>query len=355
MEEKKNIAPIDFVAIFKKLWPHRKTYYKVLPATLIITYLIPVCVPRYYRCTVSLAPEPTGASMSGSLGSLASSFGMGSLSKMGNNDALYAEIYPDILKSNDFIAELMTIEVKTKKGDVKANYYTYLRDHQSAAWWDVVRGTIAEWINPTPKDSYGGEEKISIFNLTKQQSDIFGAASGNINCAIDKKTDVVSITVKDQDPLVCATMANATCKKLQEFIVAYRTNKARIDYDYYKKLTMEAKQDYDKARHQYGSYADANQDIVLTSYKAKEEDLENEMQLKYNVYTAMNSQMQTAAAKLQEATPAFTIIQSASVPNKPAGPKRVYISMGVMILAFIILSARILMKSTMHPTDKSTI
>ena len=109
MEEKKNIAPIDLVAIFNKLWPHRKTYYKVLPATLIITYLITVCVPRYYTCTVSLAPEPTGANMSGSLSSLASSFGMGSLSKMGNNDALYVEIYPDILKSNDFIAELMTI------------------------------------------------------------------------------------------------------------------------------------------------------------------------------------------------------------------------------------------------------
>mgnify|MGYP006872977282 CR=1 FL=1 len=35
MEEKKNIAPINFVEIFHKLWPHRKTYYKVLPATLV--------------------------------------------------------------------------------------------------------------------------------------------------------------------------------------------------------------------------------------------------------------------------------------------------------------------------------
>ena len=338
MEEKKNIAPIDFVAIFKKLWPHRKTYYKVLPATLIITYLITVCVPRYYRCTVSLAPEPTGASMSGSLGSLASSFGMGSLSKMGNNDALYVEIYPDILKSNDFIAELMTIEVKTKKGDVKANYYTYLRDHQSAAWWDVVKGTIAEWINPTPKDSYGGEEKISIFNLTRQQSDIFGAASGNINCAIDKKTDVVSITVKDQDPLVCATMANATCKKLQEFIVAYRTNKARIDYDYYKKLTMEAKQDYDKARRQYGSYADANQEVMLQSYRSKEEDLENDMQLKYNIYQQVVEQRQLAQAKLQERTPAFTIIQRATVPIKHSSRPKVITLAIWMFLGFMLRS-----------------
>lgn len=345
MEEKKNIAPIDFMEIFRKLWPLRKTYYKVLLATLIITYLITVCIPRYYRCTVSLAPEPTGAAISGSLSSLASSFGMSSLSKMGNNDALYAEIYPDILKSNDFIAELMPVEVTTKKGDVKTNYYTYLRDHQSAAWWDVIKGTIAEWISPTPKDNYGGEEKISIFNLTKQQSNIFGAARDNIRCSVDKKTDVVSITVQDQDPLVCAIMANTTCKKLQEFIVHYRTNKAHIDYEYYKKLAAEGKAAYVKVRQQYVTYADANQDVMLASYKAKEEDLENEMQLKYNIYTAMNNQLQVATAKLQEATPAFTIIQSASVPIKPAGPKRLMTALIVTILVGILMSGYFLLKS----------
>ena len=216
MEDKKNIAPIDFVAIFKKLWLHRKTYYKVLPATLIITYLIIVCVPRYYRCTVSLAPEPTGANMSGSLSSLASSFGMGSLAKMGNNDALYAEIYPNVIESKDFIVDLMNIEVETKDKEVKCNYYTYLRDKQKTAWWNVIKGTISEWIKPSPKDTYNGKEKLNVFNLTKQQDDILAAAGSKIKCSYDKKTEIVSITVQDQDPLVCATMANATCKKLQD-------------------------------------------------------------------------------------------------------------------------------------------
>lgn len=338
MEDKKIIAPIDFVKITQKLWLHRKTFYKVLPATLIITYLIIFCVPRYYKCTVSLAPEPTGASMSGSLSSLASSFGLGSLTKMGNIDALYAEIYPDILKSNDFIVELMSTPIVNKKGDIKTNYYVYLRDYQKDAWWNVLKGTISEWIKPTPKDAYNGEEKISIFNLTKQQSDIFKFAISNIKCNVDKKTNVVSITVEDQDPLVCATMANATCRKLQDFIIAYRTNKAAIDYEHYKKLTAESKAAYAKVRQQYVTFADANQDVLLASYKAKEEDLENEMQLKYNIYTAMNTQMQAAAAKLQEATPAFTMIESASVPIKPAGPKRLLIAFSITILVFIILS-----------------
>lgn len=344
MEEQKQ-APINIADITKKLWPHRKLFFKVLPAALIITYLVTLCVPRYYKCTVSLAPEPTGpAAMSGSLSSLASSFGIGSLAKMSASDALNSDIYPDIISSNDFIAELMTVNVKSKKGDINTNYYTYLRDKQDDAWWNKLRGAIVELIDPTPKDTYNGNEKISVFNLTKLQSDLFKKVRGNIMCNIDKKTGVVSIDVKDQDPRIAATMANATCKKLQDFIVSYRTNKAKIDYEYYKRLTAEAKADYEKVRRKYGATSDANMDVTMKSIELVLDDMENDMQLKYNIYTAMNTQMQAAAAKLQEATPAFTVIQSASVPIKPAGPKRMFISIGMMILSFFVLSGRLLIK-----------
>ena len=347
MEEKNNKAPINFVEIFKKLWPKRSLYYKVLLAVLIGTYLLTLCVPRYYKCEVSLAPElSAGMSMSGSLGSLASSFGLGSLAKMGgNSDALYVEIYPNILKSNDFIAELMTVEVTNKKGDIKTSYYKYLRDHQKSPWWDVVKATIESWFKPTlPPDKYGGKERLDVFNLTEQQNDIFGAAKASIVCMIDKKTDVVTIVFKDQDPLIAATMANATCKKLQDFIVEYRTNKASIDYEYYKKLVDESMAAYSKVRQEYVHFADANQDVSLPSYRAKQEDMENDMQLKYNIYTAMSTQLQAAQAKLQEATPAFTMIQTATVPNKPAGPRRLIISVLMTILAFFGLSVWLLVR-----------
>ena len=343
MEERK---PIDISNIIKKLWPNRKKYYYVLPATLIITYLFIVCIPRYYSCNVSLAPETGGTSVSGSISSLASSFGIGgSLAKLNSQDAIYAEIYPDVINSKKFIAELMPVEIKTKKGDVKCNYYTYLRDYQKAPWWEFIWGTIREWISPTPKDEYNGKDKISVFELTKLQDDLFKQAQGNIKCTFDKKTEIVSITVYDQDPLVCAIMADSTCKKLQDFIVAYRTSKARIDYEYYKKLCEESKAEYENALKRYASSADAHTKTVMAIYQAKVESLENEMQAKYNIYNSINTQLQTAKAKLQEATPAFTIIESASVPIKPAGPKRMIISIGMMILSFFVLSGYILLKS----------
>ena len=74
------------------------------------------------------------------------------------------------------------------------------------------------------------------------------------------------------------------------------------------------------------------------------------MQAKYNVYTAMNTQLQAATAKLQEATPAFTVIETASMPIKPAGPKRMIISIAMMLLAFFVLTGWILAKN--NPTKE---
>ena len=344
MEEKKDTKPIDFVQIAESVWSHRKLYYKVLPATLIITYLFMVCIPRYYRCEISLAPETSGTSISGSIESLASSFGLGSLAKLNSNDAIYAEIYPEVVASKNFIAELMTVDVKTKEGDIQCNYYTYLRDHQKEAWWNIIKSFISNIFSDKAKDNYTGKEILPVFNLTKKQEKLFEAAQDKIDCRYDKKTDIVYIRVKDQDPLVSATMAEASSKKLQEFITKYRTNKARIDYDSYKKLCESAKKDYEKALAKYAASADAHTKTVLATYQAKVESLENDMQAKYSIYTAMNTQLQASAAKLQEATPAFTVIESASIPHKPAGPKRMIISIFMTVLVGFILTVKLQMK-----------
>jgi len=105
---------------------------------------------------------------------------------------------------------------------------------------------------------------------------------------------------------------------------------------------MEAKQDYEKARQRYGSMADANTNVALKSLELKLEDMENDLQLKYNAYTTVNTQMQASKAKVQERTPAFTVIKGASVPIKPAGPKRMIFVAFILLLTFAGTSIYIL-------------
>ena len=160
----------------------------------------------------------------------------------------------------------------------------------------------------------------------------------DITITVDKKTALITISTTAQDPLVCKILADSVKERLQVFITNYRTSKARIDEKYYRNLVAEAKRDYEQSRRKYGSYADANTDVVLTSIRAKQDDMENDMQLKYNAYSALMTQYQAAKAKVQERTPAFTVVKGASVPLKPTGPKRMLFVIGMCVLAVVVLS-----------------
>ena len=89
-------------------------------------------------------------------------------------------------------------------------------------------------------------------------------------------------------------MADSVRSHLQVAITEYRTKKAKVDLDYMQKIYNEARSQYDKSRQLYASYADANQDVILQSFKMKQDDLENDMQLKYNIYTQVVEQLQLA-------------------------------------------------------------
>lgn len=341
MEEKKEIEVIDLRAVFKKIWANRKLYYKALLVTFVLSCAYVLCLPRYYSSSLSLAPEIGGSSgMGGTIGSLASSFGI-DLGSIETTDAITPMLYPDLMDDNGFVVGLFDIRVKSKDGNIDCSYYDYLTKYQKSPFWTYGMN----WVKNLFKSDNGAAKaggKLNPYFLTKKQNTVCEIIRKKIGISIDKKTAVISINVEAQDPLICKTLADSVKNRLQAFITNYRTNKARIDEQYYKSLVDEAKANYEKARRLYGSYADSNMEMVLESYRAKQNDLENDMQLKYNTYTTMVTQYQAAKAKVQERTPAFTLVQGAAVPVKPAGPKRMLFVLGMCILVFSIISIYVL-------------
>ena len=76
----------------------------------------------------------------------------------------------------------------------------------------------------------------------------------------------------------------------------------------------------------------------MQSYISRRDELEADMGLKLNAYTAMTTQLQAMEAKVQEKTPAFTVLKSATVPVKPTEPKRMLFVLGMLFLATIVLT-----------------
>ena len=119
---------IDLEEIFFKLWAFRPLYIKVLSIVFVLTCILVLSIPRTYNTTVTLAPESdNSSSLSGSMNSIASMMGV----RVGSSDdAIYPELYPDILESSPFLIDMFNVHVTTEDGKISTTYYNYLLKHQ---------------------------------------------------------------------------------------------------------------------------------------------------------------------------------------------------------------------------------
>lgn len=334
MNENTNQTTIDIIALFKTLWNRRKVFYWVLPITFVVSSALILCVPRYYKCEVILAPETQNAG-GGSLQSLASSFGF-NMNNMTGADALYPMIYPDIVSSPDFLVTLFDKQVVTTDGEYNGTYYNYIRTKRRAPFWTRWKGKLLSLITPRSKENalpLTDTNSINVFSLNRMQKSVISYMQENITCTVNKKTEIITLSVNAQDPLVCAMMADSLCTALQAFITDYRTAKCRTDLAYYESVMEDAYQEYQEASNKYMRYADSHSGIQLEQYRIQARNLESEMQLKQSAYTTFQKQYLATQARLQENTPVFTVIQSASIPLKAAGPRRTLFVLAMLVLA----------------------
>ena len=182
----------------------------------------------------------------------------------------------------------------------------------------------------------------NLFRLTPEENGIAAALAQRVSVDVNGKTSTISISVTMQDPMVSAMLADTVAERLKEYVVNYRTNKARADLEFAQKLNDEAKNEYYAAQQRYANYSDKNKGVILQSIRTEEIRLQNEMSLAFNLYNSTAQQLQVAKAKVQEITPVYTIVQPATVPLTPSKPSKMLILVGCVFLAIVAASAWVL-------------
>ena len=347
-------SSIDFAKIFQDIRKRKKLYFIVLPIAFALAAVFALSLPNYYVCTVKLSPELSSSrSSANSLLSLASSFGvnLGTGTAGMGTEALFPTLYPELINSTDFKTTLfqvpVTIEGDKEKGekDRTMSYYDYLDKEQKSPWFSAVLAAPGKLIGSLFGTKKKKEVKeVNPFRLTKRQARIAKAIEKNVDCDVDKKTMVITIKVTDQDPVIAATMADSVKTRLQGFITDYRTSKVRNDLAYNKKIYSEAKARYERARDNYTRYSDTHRELSSQTALTHQSDLLSEMNVQQQLFQQVVAQVQQAEMKVQQETPAFTTLQSATVPVKKAGPKRAQMCIVFVFLAFLGTTAWILYK-----------
>lgn len=345
-KSKDEIIEIDLKEIVRKIISFRRTIYKAVGIGGIIGLIIAFSVPKQYTVRVTLSPE-MGSSKGAGLSGLAASFLGNGVTASDGTDALNASLSADIVSSTPFLLELSKMKIPTLK-DEPMILNTYL-DEESSPWWNYVIGFPGMIIGGV-KSLFIEENKSFAFNklnrgtieLSNKEFQKIEALKNMITASVDKKTSMTSVTVTLQNPKVAAIVADSVVKKLQEYIIGYRTFKAKEDCAYLEKLFKERQQEYYAAQKTYANYIDSHDDIVLQSVRAEQERLQNDMTLAYQVYSQVANQLQVARAKVQEEKPVFAIVEPAVVPLKSSGTsKKVYVLVFMFLSVCIVLLGKL--------------
>ena len=333
---------IDWMGILRQVLAIRKTLYKAAGIGLIIGILIALGTPKQYTVSITLSPE-MGSGKSGSgRASMAASFLGGSIGS-DSPDALNATLAPDIVASTPFLLELFDARVVSQDKQIDTTFTAYL-DEQKSSWMGYVLKAPGMAISGIKSLFSEKKEKTATIQkgaieLNEKDAAKLGSLRQAITVEADKKTAITTLSVTLQDPKVTATIADSVVSKLQQYITAYRTSKAKEDCQYLEKLYKERQQEYYDAQQRYARYVDANSNVVFQSTLAERERLQNDMNLAYQVYSQVAQQLQVARAKVQEEKPVFAVVEPAVVPLNPSGTSRKVIVLGFLFLAVAFTGA----------------
>ena len=342
---------IDLMDLLRKVIGIRKKIYKAAGIGLIIGVIVAISIPKQYTVEVTLSPE-MGNNKEGGLSGLAASF-LGSGVTMGDGtDALNASLSADIVSSTPFLLELSAMEIPVTKNEVMT-LNTYL-DEETSPWWSyvigfpsmVIGGVKSLFIEDEDESIFSDKASQGTIELSKKESQKIESLKKKIVASVDKKTSMTSVAATFQDSKVAAVVADSVVKKLQEYIIDYRTSKSKEDCIYLEKLFKERQQEYYVAQKKYADYMDSHDNIILQSVRTEQERLQNDMSLAYQVYSQVASQLQIARAKVQEEKPVFAVVEPAVVPLEPSGTSR-----KVCVLAFIFLSVCIVISWNLFGKD----
>ena len=343
MQENQNNQPyideseIDIMELIVKLWKKRSMIITWCIAGAIVGLVVGFSIPKTYTASVTLAPE--NADPKSGMSSLAAMAGINMSSGV---DAINTDMYPDVIHSTPFIFDLFDLPVTFEHKDtiVNTTLVDYMLEYQKSPWWTPILkfpmkalGWCIDLVTSDEEESTG-DGTLNPYNLPKDEREVVKFFSENIMVNIDKKTGKTSISLELQDPVIVYTVVNTVVDNLKSYMTAYRSSKARQDAENLEVICEERKADYYRAQQAYARYIDANKSVVLQSANAERERLQQEMNLAYQVYSQVATQLEGARIQVQQAKPVFVIINPVTVPLQRTAPSK-----AKMLVIFTFLAA----------------
>jgi uncharacterized protein involved in exopolysaccharide biosynthesis len=337
---------IDIGKIIKVI---SKNKWAILIATIISAALgifIAINIPNEYSSQVQILPELESKDAAGGLSKFKSLAGLAGvdLGAMSGTDAVRPDLYPNILQSTPFLMNVMNMKVYASKYKRTMVMSKFMEENANQELSTRIFGKSED----KEKDMPLIDPKtipLETLRLDKKQDALIKDLQKRVGTTLDKKTGVISISAKMQDPVIAATIVRYAQDYLTSYVVNYRTEKTLKDIKFLEDRIGEAKRRYDNALYSYSSYQDRNKGLFLNIAKDEGKKLQYEVDLSYNLYSELAKQLEEAKIKVHRETPIFKVLEPAQIPVIKSEPKRSVMVLGFAFLGLILSMFAVLVRN----------
>lgn len=339
---KTNSSKEDYKFLFryvKGFLATKKIIFRILIVSLILGILTIIFTPKTYSSRVTFISQSSGDSnRDGGLKSFVSLLSGGSKATTTQAD-LPLYLYPKLVKSLNFQRKLYDTPIEVKGLDTTMTYKEYFLNVESKN----LKAKILKYTIGLPKLIFGDNNKInttlkidSLEYVNTTEKKLINSLNEKVTFVIDELDGTLEIVVSvDNQPVAAAQMAQSAHKLLQDEVIRFRIAKAKEKFDFIEKQYEQKKILFQEAQRRLASYSDRNLYNNTQSSLIRKKQLEEESTLLYSIYSNLEQQLLTQSIKIQEDTPAFTVINPAVVPSKTDNKSKIMVLLIFVALGFV--------------------
>lgn len=352
---------IDLIALAKTTWNKRAFIIKTILAFAIVGVVVALLSPKEYTASTKMVPQvSTGGSRMGGLSSLASMAGI-NLNLNSEVTELMPQTYPQVLKSAPFQLQLMNAKYTFTEIDQPVSLFEYYTEYSNPNALAVIKkytiglpGVIVGALRgeKTEKQESTNTNNETI-NLTEDQEQVRKILSSNVSLEINDQEGFIQLSSSFPEPKLAAQVAQKAKELLQQYITEFKIEKAKAQLQFIEERYNEKKEEFEQAQEALAAFRDRNKNVTSAMALTDQEQLQNEYQLAFEVYSSLAQQLEQARIKVKEDTPVFAVIQPVVVPSERSKPKRtmilaIWIFLGIIVAIGWVFGSQYISSAKKH-------
>lgn len=337
----KRIEEVDLLKVVELLWLKKKSILKIVGISALIGLIIAFTSRKEYTSSCKLMPEITEES-SKSFGGLSSLAGLAGINLESSlSTSLSPELYPKIVESFPFRMKLMDYPIRFSKLDTTISSYDYFTTISSPS----LPGIIIQYTLGIPgklrslissDEAISSDSEMDYTLISKDDWELMESFAERINLAIDSEHGIIFIEVEMPDPYASTMLTDILVKQLTEEVTNYKLEKAKNNLQFIEERYLEIKSEYEEKQNKLATFVDRNKNITSSLVKTEEQRLQNDLNISYEIFKGLSSQLEQARIKVKEETPVFTILEPVRIPVDKSKPQRSLILIVFSIIGFMI-------------------